>query len=188
VLRVQDGIRPVTDAQRVAFRFTMIEHDMGESELVADQRAPGEYAASGSATAMFGTWRVEAIVRLPERADVRTTFEVPIGAPAGPGAIAKVVPAPPYSLVVFVDPPQPVAGAPIALHVVIVDSTGEPAGGKSIQITFEGPGDDLVTLTDSESSPGRFVVPIPALDAGQWTATIKIGDEASGTYEFEVAR
>jgi hypothetical protein len=113
---------------------------------------------------------------------------VPIGAPAGPGAIAKVVPAPPYSLVVFVDPPQPVAGAPIALHVVIVDSTGEPAGGKSIQVTFEGPGDDLATSLDAESSPGRFVVPIPALDAGRWTATIRIGEESSGTYEFEVAR
>ena len=188
VLRVQDGIRPVTDAQRVAFRFTMIEHDMGESELVADQRAPGEYAASGSATAMFGTWRVEAIVRLPERADVRTTFEVPIGAPAGPGAIAKVVPAPPYSLVVFVDPPQPVAGAPLVLHVVVVDITGEPVSGKGIQITFEGPGDNVVMPIDKESSPGRFEVPVEALDAGAWTATIRIGDEASGTYEFEVAR
>lgn len=188
VLRVQDGIRPVTDAQRVAFRFTMIEHDMGENELVADQRAPGEYAASGSATAMFGTWRVEAIVRLPERPDVRTTFEVPIGAPAGSGAVAKVVPAPPYSLVVFVDPPQPVAGAPITLHVVVVDGTGEPVTGKDIQVTFAGPGDTLVKSIDTESSPGRFEIPVEALDAGTWTATILIASEASGSYEFEVAR
>lgn len=186
VLRVQEGIRPVTDAQRVAFRFTMLEHDMGENELVAEQRAPGEYAATGSATAMFGTWRIEAIVRLPERPDVRTTFEVPIGAPTGPGAIARVVPAPPYSLVVFVDPPQPVAGAPLVLHTVVVDGAGEPVPGKTLTVTFSGPGSETIQAT--ESGPGRYEATVPALDAGSWTATIQIGDEGSGTYEFEVAR
>jgi len=186
VLRLQDGITPITDAQRVAFRFTMIEHDMGENELVAEQRAPGEYAASGSATAMFGTWRIEAIVRLPERSDIRTTFEVPITAPTGPGAIAKVVPAPPYSLVVFVDPPQPVAGAPLVLHVVVVDTAGEPVPGKTITVTFTGPATETAQAT--ETGPGRYEAAVAALGAGSWTATIAIGTEGRGTYEFEVAR
>jgi len=186
VLRLQDGITPITDAQRVAFRFTMIEHDMGENELVAEQRAPGEYSASGSATAMFGTWRIEAIVRLPERSDIRTTFEVPITAPTGPGAIAKVVPAPPYSLVVFVDPPQPVAGAPLVLHVVVVDTAGEPVPGKTITVTFTGPATETAQAT--ETGPGRYEAAVAALGAGSWTATIAIGTEGRGTYEFEVAR
>jgi hypothetical protein len=164
----------------------MIEHDMGENELVAEQRAPGEYAATGSATAMFGTWRIEAIVRLPERSDIRTTFDVPIGAPSGPGAIAKVVPAPPYSMVVFVDPAQPVAGAPLVLHVVVVDEAGEPVPGKTLTVTFAGPGTERVEAT--ETGPGRYEAAVAALDAGTWTATIAIGTEGSGAYEFEVAR
>lgn len=186
VLRVQDGIRPVTDAQRVAFRFTMTLHDMGENELVAEQRAPGEYAASGSATAMFGTWNVEAIVRLPERADIRTTFAVPIGAPTGPGAVARVIAAAPYSLVVFVDPPQPVDGAPLVLHAVVVDAAGEPVPGKTLTVTFSGPGTE--TVEAKETGPGRYEAAVAALDAGTWIATVKVGDEGSGTYGFEVAR
>lgn len=186
VLRVQEGFSPVTDAQRVAFRFTMIEHDMGENELVAEQRAPGEYVATGSATPMFGTWRVEALVRLSGKADARTTFEVPIGAPTGPGSVAKVVAAPPYSLVVFVDPSQPVAGAPLVLHAVVVDTAGEPVPGKQVRVTFHGPGTESVIAT--ETTTGRYEAPVPALDAGTWTATIAIGDEATASYEFEVVR
>ena len=186
VLRVQDGISPVTDAQRVAFRFTMIEHDMGENELVAEQRAPGEYVAAGSATPMFGTWRIETLVRLPGKPDARTTFEVPIESPTGPGAVAKVVAAPPYSLVVFVDPPQPVSGAPLVLHAVVVDAAGEPVPGKKVRVTFSGPGTE--TLEATETTTGRYEAPVPALDAGTWTATIAIGNEATATYEFEVVR
>ena len=120
VLRVSQGLTPVSDARKVAFRFTMVEHDMGQSELVAEQRAPGEYVATGSATVMFGTWRVESIVRLPEREDVRTVFTVPVGAPSGPGAVARALPAGPYTLIVFVSPPQPVAGAPFTLHANVM--------------------------------------------------------------------
>lgn len=186
VLRVQNGIAPVTDAQRVAFRFTMIEHDMGENELVAEQRAPGEYVATGSATPMFGTWRIETLVRLRGKPDARTTFEVPVGAPTGPGAVAKVVAAPPYSLVVFVDPSQPVAGAPLVLHVVVVDAAGAPVEDKQVSVAFGGPGTETVTAT--ETTTGRYEAAVPALQAGKWTALIAIGDEATGSYEFEVVR
>ncbi|MEA2661452.1 MAG: copper transport protein, partial [Chloroflexota bacterium] len=55
VLRVRQGLQPVTHAEKVALRFTMVEHDMGETELVAEERAPGEYVAVGSPTAMYGT-------------------------------------------------------------------------------------------------------------------------------------
>src|SRR5207253_1912208 len=41
VLRVHQGLAPVTGVEKVAFRFTMVEHDMGEQELVAAERAPG---------------------------------------------------------------------------------------------------------------------------------------------------
>jgi hypothetical protein len=164
----------------------MVEHDMGENELVAEQRAPGEYVATGNVTAMFGTWRIEAIVRLPERPDIRTTFAVPIGAPAGPGAVARVVQATPYTLVVYVDPAQPVAGAPIALNVVLVDAKGDPVAGKPVRVTFSGPGSESVAA--KETSVGRYEAAVPALDAGKWTATIAVGSEAKGEYVFDVAR
>ena len=185
VLRVAEGLAPVTDAVRVAFRFTMIEHDMGEQELVAEQRAPGEYVAAGNATVMFGTWNIETIVRLPERADVRTAFTVPVSAPTGPGAVARVVSAPPYELIVYVSPPQPVAGAPLTLSVVVVDASGEPVTGKTLDVRLRGPSSQ--TASARESSPGHYEAPIAALDAGAWTATIAL-EGASGDYAFEVAR
>jgi hypothetical protein len=192
VVRVREGLTPVTDAQRVAFRFTMVEHDMGENELVAEQRAPGEYVASGSPTAMFGTWRIETIVRRPDRTDLRTTFSVPIAAPTGPGAVARAIPAPPYTLIVYVDPPQPVAGAPLTLHAVVVDERGEPVRGRRVRVAFTGPASETAEAT--ETSPGRYEARVPALEAGRWTATIVIGTvdppgtQATGRYEFEVSR
>jgi copper transport protein len=187
VLRIHDRLEPVTDAQRVAFRFTMIEHDMGENELVAQQRAPGEYVATGNLTSMFGTWRVQTIVRLPERPDVSTVFTIPIGATAaGPGAVARVVSAPPYTLVVYVDPPQPIAGAPVTLSVVLVDAKGDPVPNKTLTAALSGPSSQ--TLTMKEISVGRYDGPIPALDAGKWTATISVGSEAKADYVFDVAR
>ena len=187
VLRVHDRLVPVTDAQKVAFRFTMIEHDMGENELVAQQRAPGEYVATGNVTSMFGTWRIQTIVRVPERPDITTTFTVPIGAAAaGPGAVARVVSAPPYTLVVYVDPPQPVAGAPVTLNVVLVDAKGDPVPNKALTAALTGPSSQMVTLR--EISVGRYDGAIPALEAGKWTATISVGSEAKGDYAFDVAR
>jgi len=186
VLRVHDGLAPVTDALRVVFRFTMKEHDMGENELVAEQRSPGEYVASGSFTAMFGTWRLQTIVRRPDRADVTTTFEVSIGAPAGPGAVARVVQAPPYTLIVYVDPAQPVAGAPLKLNIVLVDAKGDPVPAKAVRVTFSGPGSEAADAR--EISSGRYDAAVPALEAGRWTATIQVGTDAKGEYTFDVAR
>src|SRR5437763_592195 len=88
VLRVHQGLTPVTDVEKVALRFTMVEHDMGESELVAEQRAPGEYVAVGSPTAMYGTWKVQTIVRIPGKDDVDALFTVPISQQGGQGATA----------------------------------------------------------------------------------------------------
>lgn len=185
VLRVHEGLRPVTDAQRVAFRFTMVEHDMGETELLAEQRAPGEYVAEGSVTAMFGTWQVETIVRLAGRDDVRTLFSVPIGAGAGATA-ARVLGAGPYTLIAFTDVTPVVSGAPFALHVVVVDAKGEPVTGRSVLVTPSGPG-QAAALTAAEASPGRYIAPFAALDAGTWQLVISL-DGASAAYALEVVR
>lgn len=182
VLRVHEGLRPVTDAQRVAFRFTMVEHDMGETELVAQQRSPGEYVAEGSVTAMFGTWRVETIVRLAGRDDVRTVFSVPI---AGGGATAaRVLPAGPFTLIAFTDPAPVVAGAPFTLHVIVIDAKGDPVPGRSVLVTPSGPGRAAAVRT-GEASPGRYLAEFAALDQGAWQLVISL-DGASAAYALDV--
>ena len=185
VLRVHEGLRPVADAQRVALRFTMVEHDMGQTELLAEQRAAGEYVAEGSVTAMFGTWQVETIVRLPGRDDVRAVFSVPIGAGTGATA-ARVLSAGPYTLIAFTDVTPVVSGAPFALHVVIVDAKGDPVPGRNVLVTPSGPG-QAAAVTAAEASPGRYIAPFPALDAGTWQLIISL-DGASAAYALEVTR
>jgi nitrogen fixation protein FixH len=189
VVRVSQGLSPVTDAEKVALRFTMVEHDMGEQELVAAQRAPGEYVAEGSPTAMFGTWKVQTIVRLPGRLDIRALFTVPIANTSG--TVAQIVAVPPYQLIVFSDPSQPVAGAPVAINVVVTDAKGDPVQGKQVSASFSGPAAQapIAAVEDaSQLGPGRYRIDVPALEAGAWKVTLAVGGEGSGVYTLEVAR
>jgi hypothetical protein len=193
VLRVHQGLAPVTGAEKVAFRFTMIEHDMGEQELVATERAPGEYVADGSPASMFGTWRLQAIVRIAGREDVGTIFTFPVGAAAGgTGSNSQVLTLGPYTAITFTDPATPQAGAPLNLFVVLIDAKpGNPVTGKPVRATFSGPGqqapidgkEDPATL-----GPGRYEFAIAALEAGKWQITISVGTEGQGTYSLDVSR
>ena len=189
VVRITQGLAPVTNAERVALRFTMVEHDMGQQELVAAQRAPGEYVAEGSPTAMFGTWKVRTIVRLPGRLDAVALFTVPIA--NNSGQLAQVVSIPPYTMIVFADPPQPQAGAPIAINIVLIDAQGDPVSGKTLTATFSGPSTQHpVTANEDRATlgPGRYKLDLTGLQAGPWKITIRIASEGGGVYELEVAR
>ena len=97
-----------------------------------------------------------------------------------------MIAAPPYTFVAYIDPPQPVAGAPATLNVVVGDDKGDPVRAKPVRVTFSGPASQSVDAT--ESSPGHYEAPVAALDAGKWTATIQFGTEAKGDYVFDVAR
>jgi FixH protein len=188
---VQQGLTPVAGAEKVALRFTMVEHDMGELELVATERAPGEYVAEGSPTAMFGTWKTEVIVRLAGRPDMRTLFTVPISPAAGQDATTKILAVPPYQLIVFAEPFQPQAGAPLTINVVVVDAKGDPVVGRKLRATFSGPGTaaplDAVENV-AELGPGRYRFSMPGLDAGSWKVTIAVDDASGGVYELVVSR
>lgn len=191
VVRVQQGLTPITGAEKVALRFTMVEHDMGELELVATERAPGEYVAEGSPTAMFGTWKAEAIVRLTGRADTRALFTVPIAPAAGQDATTKILAVAPYQLIVFAEPFQPQAGAPITINVVVVDAKGDPVIGRKLRATFDGPGttaplDSVENV--AELGPGRYRFTVPGLEAGTWKVTIGVDGAGSGVYELVVIR
>jgi hypothetical protein len=191
VVRVQQGLTPVTGAEKVALRFTMVEHDMGEQELVASERAPGEYVAEGSPTAMLGTWKVDAIVRLAGRPDIHALFTVPLTQPEGQGATTKIVSIPPYQLIVFSEPVEPQAGAPLTINVVIVDAKGDPVTGKKVRATFDGPSaapplDGVENA--AELGPGRYRFTVPGLDAGSWKVTLSVADAGSGVYQLDVIR
>ena len=191
-LRVHQGLAPVTGAEKVAFRFTMVEHDMGQQELVATERAAGEYVAEGSPTAMYGTWKIQTIVRLVGREDVSTVFTLPVGAPTGSGTTtSQVVTIGPYTAIVFTDPATPQSGAPISVFAVLVGKDGNPVTGKQVTATFSGPSsqtpinavEDAATL-----GPGRYKFAIAGLDAGKWNITIAVGNEGAGAYSLDVSR
>ncbi|HYK97156.1 MAG TPA: copper resistance protein CopC [Candidatus Acidoferrales bacterium] len=196
VVRVTQGLQPVTNAEQVSFRFTMVEHDMGVQDLIATERAPGEYVAEGSPTAMFGTWKVQTIVRLPGRLDISALFTVPIANNSGQIAQVLPIPAPPaaalYNMIVFSDPAQPQANAPVTINVVLVDAKGDPVQGKKVNATFDGPGTQApiaATEDPANTGPGRYKVGVPALPAGgTWKITLAVGNEGSGVYTLEVAR
>lgn len=180
VLRVHQGLTPVTDAEKVALRFTMVEHDMGESELVAEQRAPGEYVAVGSPTAMYGTWHVQTIVRIPGQQDVDARFTVPISQGSGQGATAVALTTKSFALVVFPEPSLPVAGAPIQLSMVVLEN-GNAATGRAIAGTIvakDGQPTTGESFTASEQGAGRYRIDIAALAAGRWTIRLQIGSAA----------
>ncbi|MDP9265259.1 MAG: copper resistance protein CopC [Chloroflexota bacterium] len=190
VLRIHDGLRPVEGAEKVAFRFRMVEHDMGESELVAHERAPGEYVAEGSPTAMFGTWHVEAIIRRPGREDVSAIFTFPVSAPSSGGSVARAIPAGPYTAVVFVEPTLPEAGAPLTVTVLVIDAKGDPVPNKPVSAVLrssEPRHDHPDILISTEIAPGRYRFDIPSLEPGKWTIAVSIGDEGKAEYAFEVA-
>jgi copper transport protein len=193
VLRVHQGLAPVTGAEKVAFRFTMVEHDMGEQELATTERAPGEYVANGSPTAMYGTWHIQTIVRLVGREDVSTVFTLSVGAPSGGGgsATSQVVTVGSYTMIVFTDPAPAESGAPLTMFAVLIGPDGNPVVGKKLRATFSGPStqppidatEDAATL-----GPGRYKFAIAGLDAGSWKVGIAVGNEGTGTYSLVVSR
>ena len=192
VLRVHQGLTPVTRAEKVAFRFTMIEHDMGEQELAATERAPGEYVANGSPTAMYGTWKIQTIVRLQGKEDVSTVFTFPVGAPTGGGATtSQALTVGPYTMIVFTDPATVQSGAPVTIFGVLIGADGNPVTGKPIRATFSGPSAQApIDATEDAATlgPGRYKFAIAGLDAGTWKVAIAVGNEGTGAYSLVVSR
>jgi len=191
-LRVHQGLAPVTGAEKVALRFTMVEHDMGQQELVATERAAGEYIAEGSPTAMYGTWKIQTIVRITGREDVSTVFTLPVGAPTGGGSTtSQVLTIGPYTAIVFTDPATPQSGAPFTLFAVVVGKDGNPVTGKQITATFSGPATQAPMMATEDAAtlgPGRYKFAIAGLDAGKWNITIAIGNDGAGAYSLDVSR
>ena len=192
LLRVHQGLAPVTSAEKVALRFTMVEHDMGEQELVAKERAAGDYVAEGSPTAMYGTWKIQTIVRLAGREDVSTVFTFPVGlVNTGGGTASPPLTIGPYTAIVFTDPATIQSGAPVTMFAVLIGADGNPVSGKKLTATFAGPSTQApldATEDTATLGPGRYKFAIAALDTGTWKVTIAVGNEGTGAYSLVVSR
>ncbi len=77
------------DVERVALRFRMLAHDMGESELILRRTGTSRYEGEGQLFSMAGPWQVTALVRRPERDDARAQFSLDVP------AVANLPPVPP---------------------------------------------------------------------------------------------
>ena len=159
---------------------------------MATERAPGEYVANGSPTAMYGTWKIQTIVRLTGKEDVSTVFTFPVGVPSGGGTTtSQVITIGPYTTIVFTDPATPQSGAPLTMFAVVVGADGNPVVGKDVRATFSGPASQApIDATEDAATlgPGRYKFAIPGLDAGTWKVTIGVGTEGSGAYSLVVSR
>ena len=186
---VTEGLRPAGDVERVLLRFTMQTMDMGESELEAKPRRPGEWVAEGSATSMYGPWNALVIVRRSDRDDLRAVFTLELVVPTGSAAAARVISTPPYTLIVFADPAEPVAGAPFSINIVVADEKGQAVSDATLRGTLQGP--EPMELAGVSASAGRYAFPIRGLPAGVYTAAIEIvrsGASTRASFILEVAR
>jgi copper transport protein len=76
----------VTDAsgapvavQLVRLQLTMIDMDMGETQLELPSIGAGTYGTTASPLSMVGEWNVAVLVRRADADDVRAVFTVPVG-------------------------------------------------------------------------------------------------------------
>lgn len=184
LLRVREGLSTPRDVEKVALRFTMIEHDMGEQELVAQERVPGEFAATGSTISMFGTWRIQVVVRRAAHEEARAVFTVPVAAPAtSGGTTARVLQAGTLTLVVFSNPSLPLAGQPATVTVVVLDAKSDPMSGGRLVGTLEGK-----SLEGIADVGGRYRLELPALTAGEKTLKLTFASSAgSGEAEYPLS-
>ncbi len=65
-----------TAESAVLLRLSMLDHDMGTTQIETTTRDGLRYTARGSYLTMGGRWQVEVIVRRPEFNDVRHTFDL----------------------------------------------------------------------------------------------------------------
>lgn len=79
----------VLDVERVALRFRMLAHDMGESELILRRSGTSRYEGEGQLFSMSGPWQVTVLVRRPGRDDARAQFRLDVP------AVAALPPVPP---------------------------------------------------------------------------------------------
>jgi copper transport protein len=62
----------------VLLRFTILDHDMGTTQVEATQTSASSYTARGSYLSMVGNWQVEVILRRSGFDDIRHSFQFPV--------------------------------------------------------------------------------------------------------------
>lgn len=67
--------------QELRLRFTMVDMDMGLSEVLAEPVGTGRFQARGQFFAMAGSWKVDTVIARSDAAEVEAPFTLAIAAP-----------------------------------------------------------------------------------------------------------
>ncbi len=167
-VRLTDGDRPVTDASKVAVRFSLESEGIAESESVARPAGDGYYRFVGPQLSVPGTWKVEIVARRPGHDDARAVFSVPVAAP-------RVAEADGVRAELRVTPTRPVAGEGTELELVVTDTSGKPLPRTTVQVTLLMPAHahyEDVVLQDLGS--GRSVTYAQLRMAGEWVVQVVV--------------
>lgn len=78
---VTDEAGQPTDITDLRLRFSMVDMDMGISEVVAQQIGAGRFQARGQFFSMAGSWRVDTVVVRVGQNEVQVPFTLAIAAP-----------------------------------------------------------------------------------------------------------
>ncbi len=167
-VQLEDKGRPVTDASKVAVRFSQESQGIAESEAVAKPVSDGLYSVTGPQFGVPGTWKVEVVARRPGRDDTRAIFSVPVAAPRvaeaeGVRAELRVVPA------------TPRAGEGAELELVVTDSERKPLTEAQVEMTLLMPAhahyEDVVLQNLGQ---GKRVTYAQLRMSGAWIAQVSV--------------
>jgi nitrogen fixation protein FixH len=167
-VRPTDSDRPVTDASKVAVRFSLASEGIAESESVARPAGGGHYRVVGPQLSAPGTWKVEIVARRPGHDDARAVFSVPVAAP-------RVAEADGVRAELRVTPTSPVAGEGTGLELVVTNLSDKPLPRATVQMTLLMPAHahyEDVVLQDLGS--GRSVTYAQLRMAGEWVVQVVV--------------
>lgn len=122
-VQIEDDDGPVTDASKVAVRFSLPAEGIAESEAVAEHAGVGHYTLSGPYLGVPGTWRVEVVARRPGHDDARAIFEVPVVVP-------RVAEADGVRMELGLTLTIPRAGEGDELQLIVTDAAGKVLPGR----------------------------------------------------------
>lgn len=183
-VQLVEGDRPVTDASKVAVRFSMESEGIGESEAIAKASGDGHYTLSGPYMGVPGAWKVEVVARRPGHDDARAVFSVPVAAPRAAEAAGVRVE-------LRAVPVMPRAGEGTQLQLLVTSTAGEPLSAAKVALTLLMPAHaHYEDVTLRQLGEGRYATDAQLQMSGEWVAQVTVDragtPPASLNIEFDV--
>lgn len=93
-----EGLPAGVETPQVLLQFTMLDHNMGTTQVEAEPGAANRFLARGSYLSMAGDWQIEVILRQAGREDIRHAFQIPVQQGALATGPENPIPAGPESI------------------------------------------------------------------------------------------